>query len=466
MNEIKEVEEVEALSEDGVSSQDNGSSEDLPILQPKRKKRRKRAYVDFAGVAKVFPEVSPKVACQLSEMPVLKPSKVLELVPGAKLSQIAAFLKIAEEGYHNTDDVMPKRGDSPELAIGTSQLDWLKEKSAAEVKQARVLSSPTEENSEFMEQLRKIIPPKEGGTENSSVKFSEKFQEKILDLLGSANPSKEFNSEHFEKVYDKLIDDPLARSRIENLHAARAHKYGHAHFGAKFWYKEALNLSKKFKSQADRRKFRIGLKGLVDFLNQLNIKDLEKLLQDGELAGFKMLKMPVPMSPEAMCSYLKPAPPIKIIECMNKKKAADILKLVGKIASLAHFSQSMAEYFARDDALEPALAAVCEVLRTSQDVGGVLEKRATSFMGLAQPFDKHRSAADRDACFKTDFSKRSGRTTSSEGLCWRFQKQFCNAEKCSFIHKCSKCGSTNHGESKCKRRKRRRKTSPSSKMRS
>ena len=80
-----------------------------------------------------------------------------------------------------------------------------------------------------------------------------------------------------------------------------------------------------------------------------------------------------------------------MIEFINKVKAADILKLVGKISSLAHFSQSMADYFARDDALEPALAVVCEVLRTSQDVGGVLEKRAATFMSLAQPYDKHRS---------------------------------------------------------------------------
>ena len=408
------------------------------------------------------------MACQLSEMTVIKPSKVLELVPEAKLTQIAEFLKIAEEGYHNPKDVMPKKCESPEPGAGTSQLDWLKKKSAAGIKKAKELISPTEEKSEFMKELKKIIPPEEGGIEGSSVNFSEKFQNKILELLGSANPSKDFNSEHFEKIYEKLVADPLARSRMENLHAARAHKYGHAHFGSKFWYKESLNLSKKFKSQADRRKFRIGLKGLVDFLNQLNIKDLEKLLHDGELAGFKMLKMPVPMSPEAMCGYLKSAPPIKIVECMNKKKAADILKLVGKISSLAHFSQSMAEYFARDDALEPALAAVCEVLRTSQDVGAVLEKRATSFMGLAQPFDKHRSAADRDAFLRVDFSKNSGpgRATSQGGLCFRFQKRYCNPGRCSFVHKCLNCGSSEHGESNCTNRKRRRKNSPSPKTRS
>ena len=72
--------------------------------------------------------MSPKAACQLSEMTVIKPSKVLELVPEAKLTQIAEFLKIAEEGYHNPKDVMPKKCESPEPGAGTSQLDWLKKK--------------------------------------------------------------------------------------------------------------------------------------------------------------------------------------------------------------------------------------------------------------------------------------------------------------------------------------------------
>ena len=51
-------------------------------------------------------------------------------------------------------------------------------------------------------------------------------------------------------------------------------------------------------------------------------------------------------------------PPIKISEFFNRDKAAEILKKLEKISSLAHFSQSMADYFARDDALEPALSVL------------------------------------------------------------------------------------------------------------
>ena len=469
--------EIENVQQEGdVSSQSSGkneqeegdarlqyseSSSDEPIMkrwQLKRKKR-KRAYLDFGEVTKVFPDVTTDVACQLADMSVIKPSNVLKQVPEATLAQIAAFLRIAEKDAESTTEVAaPERSLTPKLGQGLSQLKQLKKMALAGMKKSRQLDSPTQEDSQFMERLKKLVPPMDGGNGSLSVDFSEKFQEKILSLLGSTNSSKEFNSEHCEKIFEKLVGDPLARSRIENLHAARAHKYGHAHFGPKYWYKESLNLAKKWRSQDDRRKFRAGLKGLVDFLNQLNIMDLEKLLNNGEPEGFNLLKIPGPMSPETFCSCLKSTPPIKMIEFINKRKATDILELVGKISSLAHFSQSMADYFARDDALEPALAVVCEVLRTNQDVGGVLEKRAATFMSLAQPYDKHRSAADRDATGRKNTGKyaTAGPSARRRGLCFAFQTNDCKSRNCTYKHECRRCGSSSHGEMRCDNKRRRK----------
>ena len=67
----------------------------------------------------------------------------------------------------------------------------------------------------------------------------------------------------------------------------------------------------------------------------------------------------------------------------------------------------MADYFARDDALEPALSVVFEVLRSDQDVGAVLEKRSATFMSLALPYDKHWSVEDRDVSQMENFPKSS-----------------------------------------------------------
>ena len=85
-----------------------------------------------------------------------------------------------------------------------------------------------------------------------------------------------------EKIFKKLLNNPTARTNLASIHEARAHKYGHIQFGPKTWYKEAVNISRKLTSQEDRRKFRQGLRGESDFLNQLNMHDLMKSLVDSK----------------------------------------------------------------------------------------------------------------------------------------------------------------------------------------
>ena len=316
----------------------------------------------------------------------------------------------------------------------------------------------------LIQELGKLVPPKDGGSSLSSVQFSKQFQDRILSLLEASTTPSKYDTEHFEKVYKKLDNDPKARSRLENLHAARAHKYGYAHFGPKSLFRESTNVAKKLKSQAERRKFRAGLKGLVDFLNQLNIRDLERLLQNGDTQGFNTLKMPMPVLPETVLGSLEHAPPLKIMQCINKQKATDIQNLLGRISSMAHFSQSMTDYFAHDDALEPALAVVCEVLRNNAEVSETIGKN-TTFLSLAQPYEKHRSEADHDVVGR-DRSKPSayaGRSRRRRGVCLYFQNGTCVRKVCPFEHNCEQCGSSRHGKNRCSQKRSRDRRSRKSK---
>ena len=377
-----------------------------------------RSFCHFKKVFEIFPELDTDVLCKLSEMVVISPSKVLKLVPNTSPAQLAEFLSVAEDSVSRRKIDRQEPPKVPKLAALENQgerislLGDLKKLQVDTSVKAPKLACPTEEKSEFMDSLMKLIPPKNGGKQGSSVDFSEQFQSKILNLLEAAHPNKELGVEHFEQIYEKLRRDPMARSRLESLYAAKAYKYGHAHLGRKCWYKEAQNIATKLKSQADRRKFRMGLKGLIDFINQLNIMDLEKELEKGESEGFKLLKMPTSAPTETFCKYLEHVPPLKLIEFMNQQKAANIRKLVTKISSLAHFSQSMGDYFAFDDALEPALAVVCEMLGNTEDFVGGLGKPGTSFLSLAQPYEKHRSPGDHDAAEekKSHKSRSSGRS--------------------------------------------------------
>ena len=91
---------------------------------------------------------------------------------------------------------------------------------------ADLVKVQADEKSQFWNQLKKLIPPEEGGNISKSIKFTDKFSTKILNLLAAAKP-KEYDVEHFKLVYNKLLKDPMARSQLENLHAARARKCGY-----------------------------------------------------------------------------------------------------------------------------------------------------------------------------------------------------------------------------------------------
>ena len=167
------------------------------------------------------------------------------------------------------------------------------------------------------------------------------FQEKNLTVLVSANPSRDDKAETSVKWFHILRKDSLACSRLENIHSARAFKYGFPHLASRFWYTEKGNLE-RLNTQWDCRKFRVGPKADVDFINQLNILDFEDNLENGNSDALKLLKMEEPVLPFVVLNFLENSPLIKILELVNVRKATDIRTLISKISSMAHFSQFMA----------------------------------------------------------------------------------------------------------------------------
>ena len=97
------------------------------------------------------------------------------MVPGATTAQIAEFLSIAEQG----DSV--DTGSISNLDANPSQLGWLKSLAAGRGEKNPQLPCPT--NAEFIKELEKLVPPKDGGNGNVSVNFDEKFNDKFQDKL-------------------------------------------------------------------------------------------------------------------------------------------------------------------------------------------------------------------------------------------------------------------------------------------
>ena len=172
MSEIQNAQkEAEVMSADDGNHQSDGSEEDAPIWPPRPKKRRKTAYLNFSKVAETFPDTSTDVVCQLAEMGVIKPSNVVKLVPQATKKQIASFLQIAQESCDYKEVAAVHKESIPKPEGGVSQLGWLKKAALESIKQAGELDSPTVEDSQWMKELRKLVPQEDGGTESTSVKF-------------------------------------------------------------------------------------------------------------------------------------------------------------------------------------------------------------------------------------------------------------------------------------------------------
>ena len=170
---------------------------------------------------------------------------------------------------------------------------------------------------QVIEEVKELVAPEALGRKKFSITFSKDFEETILTLLGSSNPSGVADADLCKSAYDKLRKHPKERCYLENIHVARAHKYGLSHLGSKSWYKEAPGLAKKFKTQTDRRKLRAGLKGDVYFVNQLNLMDFDQFLKAGRSDGLKIFERQEPVLPSDVIASLKEVPPIELLKLVK-----------------------------------------------------------------------------------------------------------------------------------------------------
>ena len=88
------------------------------------------------------------------------------------------------------------------------------------------------------------------------------------------------------------------------------------------------------------------------------------MLDSGDATALKLLKLQEPIPPADWCELIKDVPPMKILSLINSSKAKEISMLLQRVSAAADFSQSMTDYLTHDDAVEPALAVICGLVRT------------------------------------------------------------------------------------------------------
>ena len=101
------------------------------------------------------------------------------------------------------------------------------------------------------------------------------------------------------------------------------------------------------------------------------------------------------------------------------------------------------------------------MFRADHNLGSHLRLTKSSFLSLAQCFQKHRSSADKDFCHKQSPGSGNSSTPSRPskrprvnqkfpykvGVCFDFQREKgCQVgARCRFAHECNNCGSGDHG---------------------
>ena len=131
-----------------------------------------------------------------------------------------------------------------------------------------------------------------------------------------------------------------------------------------------------------------------------------------------------------------------------------------------HFSQSLSEFFATDDMLDPALSLISEAIRNGPNLNTTL--RGGSFASAALIYRHRAPKRDHDFCsiFTSPRSTRPSVNSKkkvkfepkeddkqgvfTKGYCYRFQlTNKCEKKDCNYRHKCCTCDSSAHGQNFC-----------------
>ena len=248
-----------------------------------------------------------------------------------------------------------------------------------------------------------------------------------------------------------LRENKRARNNLAALHAARTCLFGARHLGNRKWYTDKPGIALRLKTQTQRRQFRLGLVANLAFYNKLNIADLKSAFCSGDPSGLASLSAATPTTIPALRSVAALASPYDVLRIIAPEKAVLFDSTLNQISALADYVQSLCGYLAANEALEPAHAVICKLLRTGAD----FERAAVSSsihvdaaaMALLCPHPDVDGVLQKKP--STSAPRRRPRQLYQHGYCYGFQAGTCTNPACQYKHLCSRCQSPGHGMRSC-----------------
>ena len=256
-----------------------------------------------------------------------------------------------------------------------------------------------------------------------------------------------------------LRENKRARSNLASLHAARSCLFGCRGFGEKKWFNDKPGIATRLKTQAHRRQFRIGLIANTAFYNRLNLHDLESVLNTGTSSDLAAVHPQSRLTFSEFSDALKRLSPMELLHLFIPARAAEISAAISEISALADYEQSLCNHLASSEALEPAHAVLCSILRTGADFKAAMSHQpiqlaAQTVAPLCTGTNVNGSlSAWQDAQSPGRAGSRARPTVRPPpyqvGFCFNFQQGKCHRPNCKYDHRCATCRSPSHGKESC-----------------
>ena len=249
---------------------------------------------------------------------------------------------------------------------------------------------------------------------------------------------------------------------------AKSFIYSTSFSGDRKFYSDEFDFKKAPLHPENRRKIQFGLKGILDFVVQMDLHKLRTDIMeaDGKVEKFTARQSsnhPSPLVDDSFAGLLRLA---------NPTKCKRILVILDRVISNLHFSQSMNEFFASDNSIEVAKLVMAEAVKKGPDLGSFL--RGGSFASCVQVYRNLSSKFDYDAAYFINLRETCNTSGPQQarqnffrgtrqqqerrffpyptGFCYRFQRVgSCAVHNCKFTHACSNCREVNHGSENCPR---------------
>lgn len=198
-----------------------------------------------------------------------------------------------------------------------------------------------------------------------------------------------------------------------------------------------------------RRLVRAHLIGAPLFVAQIGTDRIQRLLNSGDPTELELVRLSDKATVEEVLDVLARAPPLMVLELLDKKRSDAIQGSLSRVADDLDFTQTVAGLVSRSGKLNAVKNALVGAFRKRNSHGRFQQGNSMSLDTLI--YENAAKEVDEDQPVVEETPKK-GRRSIRQLYCFDYQGGRCKRTSCRFPHRCSKCWDWSHGANNCNRK--------------